>query len=250
MGSRPAPATTSIDLPSSAGDRASSVERPSAAVEAYITATFELESASHALISGGALASRLGVSEPSVASMLTRLTLLGLVRRESRRGVRLTASGRRVALCALRRQRVLENFLVESVGVPWDEARVEAERLRHAVSDGLTERMWHSLGEPDRDPHGDPIPTAGEEGTVVLADRPLLELAPGEVGLINRVSDADPAMLRYLTARGISLGTRLEVVRREPFNGGVVVRSAGRIETFGPELMQAIRIRVGTTAGR
>jgi DtxR family Mn-dependent transcriptional regulator len=248
MTSPSAPVRTRIDPRSPGRPRDADADRPTAAVEAYVTATLELEPANGGLISGGALAARVGVSEPSVASMLTRLAALGLVDRAPRRGVRLTAGGRRVAMSALRRQRVLEAFLVTSAGVPWDEARAEAEHLRHAISDGLTERIWTSLGEPRRDPHGDPIPSADGTTPASRADRALLELLPGEAGRIVRVSDAEPAMLRHLTARGIRLGSRLEVLRREPFNGGVAVRVCERLEIFGLELANSIWIEA--VAGR
>ena len=152
------------------------------------------------LASTNALAERLGVRPASVSGMLRKLDALGLVVHERYRGVRLTDSGRKVALEVLRHHRLLELYLAESLGMGWDEVDAEAERLEHVISEELEEAIAAKLGHPTRDPHGDPIPDR-ELLIVDVENRSLDELEPGDSGTFVRVSDSDPAMLRFLAER-------------------------------------------------
>src|SRR5205823_9081507 len=165
----------------------------SASVEDYAKAIYEIESR-QGVASTTALAERLDVSAPAVSAMVKKLASLGYVSHVRYRGVRLTAEGRRVALEVLRHHRLLETYLVEELGVPWDRVHAEAEVLEHVLSEGLEERIAAKLGEPTRDPHGDPIPavdgTVAEQPTVALDSLPI-----GERGRFVRVSDSDPALL-------------------------------------------------------
>jgi DtxR family Mn-dependent transcriptional regulator len=176
----------------------------SASVEDYAKAIYVLESR-HGVASTTALADRLGVSAPAVSAMAKKLDGLGYVTHVPYRGVRLTGEGRTVALEVLRHHRLLETFLVEELGVPWDRVDAEAEVLEHVLSEGLEARIAAKLGEPTHDPHGDPIPaldgTVEEEATV-----PLGSLAAGDRGRFVRVSDSDPALLRELAKLGIAPG--------------------------------------------
>jgi DtxR family transcriptional regulator, Mn-dependent transcriptional regulator len=151
------------------------------------------------------LAERMGVRKASASDAVRRLVELGLLAHEPYGGVELTAAGREHAIGMVRRHRILETFLVESLGYGWDEVHDEAERLEHAVSDTLIDRIDALLGHPARDPHGDPIPS--REGLPHLPRAIALPDAPAGVPLtVERISDADPAVLRELAGRGIRPG--------------------------------------------
>ncbi len=187
------------------------------------------------------LAERLGVTPGSVSAMVRKLSDLGLVEHERYRGVRLTGHGRRVALEVLRHHRLIELFLAEELGMPWDRVHAEAEVLEHVISEELERLIAARLGDPRVDPHGDPIPTPEfeiDEGHT----RSLDDLSQGASGRFVRVSDSDPDMLRYLADQGIALGDRLEVTRRQPFGGPVFVRVGERELPLGGQLAQAMRI--------
>src|ERR1700745_153266 len=189
----------------------------SSAVEDYAKAIYALETRKegHA-VSTNAIAERMGVTAASASGMVKRLGELGLVEHQPYRGVSLTEQGRRVALEVMRHHRLLELYLVESLGVPWDRVHEEAEVLEHVLSEELEELIAAKLGDPTHDPHGDPIPTRDglmpDEQTVSLQ-----ALGAGDCGRFVRISDADPEMLRYLAARGIAPGDAFEVVEKQPF---------------------------------
>src|SRR5579875_706250 len=143
--------------------------------------------------------------------MVKRLGELGLVSHRPYRGVLLTEAGRRVALEVIRHHRLLELYLVESLGVPWDRVHAEAEVLEHVLSEELEELIAAKLGHPTHDPHGDPIPTR-DLTLVERASVSLQSLQTGDAGRFVRISDADPEMLRFLADRGIAPGDVFEVV--------------------------------------
>jgi DtxR family transcriptional regulator, Mn-dependent transcriptional regulator len=208
----------------------------SASVEDYAKAIYVLESR-YGAASTTRLAERLGVSAPAVSAMVKKLASLGYVEHVRYHGVRLTPGGRRVALEVIRHHRLLETFLVEELGVPWDSVHAEAEVLEHVLSEGLEARIAAKLGEPTRDPHGDPIPAL--DGTLV--ERPtvaLAALAAGASGTFVRVSDSDPVVLRSLGELGIRPGDRVEVVE------SAVVRIRGRRRVLRSGLAEAMRIEV------
>jgi DtxR family Mn-dependent transcriptional regulator len=208
----------------------------STSVEDYTKAIYALEER-HGVASTTALAERLGVSAPAVSAMVKKLAALGYVSHVRYRGVRLTDEGRRVALEVLRHHRLLETYLVEELGVPWDRVHAEAEVLEHVLSEGLEERIAAKLGEPTHDPHGDPIPAA--DGTVVEPTTvALTALAAGDRGRFVRVSDSDPAVLRELAELGIRPGDELEVVPGGIRTGSATVR-------LRPALAGAMRVEVG-----
>ncbi|MGO9976006.1 MAG: metal-dependent transcriptional regulator [Solirubrobacteraceae bacterium] len=214
---------------------------PSASVQDYAKAVYALETRCGGAVSTNDLAARLGVTPASVSGMVRKLTEVGIVEHEPYRGVRLTQEGRRVALEVLRHHRLLELFLVQELGMPWDRVDAEAEVLEHFLSEELEALIAARLGDPAVDPHGDPIPTAQFE----IDERPtrsLDELPVGGAGRFVRVSDSDPEMLRYLAAQGIAIGDRLEVVDRQPFGGPVFVRFGQREHPLGGELARAMRI--------
>lgn len=215
------------------------------AVEDYLKVIYELE-VRDGRAQTNALAGRLGVTPASASAMVKRLAGMRLVSYSRYRGARLTGKGRRVALEVLRHHRLLELFLVEELGMSWDEVDAEAEALEHALSEQLEKRIAARLGDPRVDPHGDPIPSAGLE-VEEAATESLASLEPGECGTFARVSDSDPAMLRFLAERGIAPGDRFEVVDRQPFDGPVFVRFAGKVEALGGGLARAMRVRLDPT---
>jgi DtxR family Mn-dependent transcriptional regulator len=211
-----------------------------AAVEDYVKAIYTLESGEGS-VTTTALAERLDVRPASVSGMLPKLTQLGLVEHAPYRGVRLTERGTRVALEVVRHHRLLELFLVESLGMTWDEVHAEAEVLEHVLSEELEELIAAKLGDPAFDPHGDPIPS--RELTVpAVESRNLYALEPGERGTFVRVSDADPAMLRFLTERGIAPGAEIEMIERQPFDGPIYVRVDDEVHVLGAVLARAMRV--------
>jgi DtxR family transcriptional regulator, Mn-dependent transcriptional regulator len=215
------------------------------AVEDYVKAIYLLDSEGLGATTT-ALAERLGIQPGSVSGMVRKLVRLGLARHQPYSGVELTAAGRRVALEVIRHHRLLELYLVENLGMSWDEVHDEAEILEHVLSDELEELIAAKLGNPTVDPHGDPIPTP--KLTVARDDsRRLYDLEPGDAGTFVRVSDADPAMLRFLAERGIVPGARLRLVERQPFDGPLTVKLNGRQEVLGAVLARAMRIREDAT---
>ena len=219
--------------------------RLSEAIENYAKAIYALARRGDGTVTTNALAERLGVSAASASSMVKRLAERGLAEHKPYHGVQLTDEGRRVALSVLRHHRLLELYLTEHLGVPWDRVHEEAEALEHVISEDLAARIAAKLGHPTHDPHGDPIPDAAlviDEGHT----RSLAELDVGERGRFVRVSDTDPEMLRYLDGRGIALGDELEVVAREPFDGPLTVRLGSEDHVLGGGLTRAMRIDVTT----
>jgi DtxR family Mn-dependent transcriptional regulator len=217
--------------------------RPSEAIENYAKAIYALEQRGE--VTNNALAERLGVTPASASSMVKKLDELGLVEHVPYKGMKLTDSGRRVALEVLRHHRLLELYLAESLGVPWDRVHDEAEVLEHVLSEELEELIAAKLGNPTHDPHGDPIPTAALE----IEEQPtqaLASLATGSTGVFVRVSDSDPDMLRYLAQLGITPGDRFEVVDRQPFGGPLFTRFDGMVHALGGELAAAMRVEADT----
>jgi DtxR family Mn-dependent transcriptional regulator len=217
----------------------------SEAVEDYAKAIYALQSrAAGEPVSTNDLADRLGVTPASASAMVKKLAEMGLADHVPYRGTSLTGEGQRLALEVLRHHRLLELYLAEQLGVPWDRVHEEAEALEHVLSEYLESRIAAKLGDPKVDPHGDPIPSASlsiDEGNT----RSLADLGAGDRGRFVRVSDADPEMLRYLHDRGIGIGDDLEVLDRQPFEGPLTVRFGGDLHTLGGRLARAMRVAAG-----
>lgn len=213
----------------------------SASVEDYVKAIYSLTREEHDHASTSDIADRLGVTAGSVSTMVKRMDASGLAQHVPYGGVRLTAAGRQLALGVIRRHRLLELFLATSLEIPWEDVHRFADALEHAASDELIEWIAAKLGDPVTDPHGDPIPNRQLE--VDDHTQPsIADLLPGEQARIARVSDSDPAMLKYLTARGIGIGDQLELIERQPFDGPCAIRIDGREHSLGIKLAQAIRV--------
>jgi DtxR family transcriptional regulator, Mn-dependent transcriptional regulator len=211
------------------------------AVEDYAKAIYALAHRGEGPVGTSALAVRVGVSPASVTAMLKRMHAMKLVTHEPYRGVTLTTAGEKVALEVMRHHRLLEAYLSEALGMPWDRVHDEAEVLEHYISEELEERIATALGDPNRDPHGDPIP----DRELVLGDEEgvaLVELELGESGTFSRVSDSDPEMLRYLAEQGIRPGAKLRVTERQPFGGPLFVEVEGARHAIGGDLAQRMLI--------
>jgi DtxR family Mn-dependent transcriptional regulator len=219
----------------------------SPAIEDYAKAIYALQARGGGEVSTTALADRLDVTPASASGMMRKLGELGLVTHVPYRGVRLTDDGVRLALEVLRHHRLLELYLSETLGVPWDRVHDEAEVLEHVLSEDLEALIAAKLGDPTHDPHGDPIPSADlvleEEATESLA-----ALEPGTRGTFVRVSDSDPDMLRYLADRGIAPGDELRVRDKQPFGGPLFVAFGERVHVLGGALAAAMRVRVRRAA--
>jgi DtxR family transcriptional regulator, Mn-dependent transcriptional regulator len=210
--------------------------------ENYAKAIYHLQGRSNDHVHTNAVAERLGVTSASASAMLKRLSDEGLLDYEPYHGARLTAKGELVALETIRHHRLIELFLAEVLGMPWDRVHEEAEVLEHHISEELEELIAAKLGQPVLDPHGDPIPdidlAISNDDSV-----PLTELEPGERGTFARVSDSDASMLRYLTEREIQPGVRLLVRSHEPFGGPLIVEIAGSTHPLGRQLAGSMRVR-------
>lgn len=207
-------------------------------VEDYLKAIYRLsDQGQHATTSE--IAHHLGLSAPSVTGMVKRLSEQGLVTHEPYKGVSLTAEGRKGALRMLRRHRLIEAYLVAFLGYGWETVHDEAERLEHAVSDVLIDRMAAALGNPEVDPHGDPIP--GPDGSIADARYlPLTQLAAGDIAEIRQVATNEPERLRYLGTLGLLPGTRITIERCEPFEGPISVRAGALQQVLGREIAQVL----------
>ena len=217
----------------------------SSAVEDYAKAIYALESRGEGAVSTNARAGRLGDTAASASGMVTKHDELGLVTHAPYHGVQLTPQGLKVALEVLRHHRLLELYLAESLGVPWDRVHDEAEVLEHVLSEELEDLIAAKLGDPTHDPHGDPIPT--RDGHIEEAStQSLRSLEAGAAGAFVRISDSDPEMLRYLAERGISPGDRFEIVERQPFDGPLFARFGDQVHVLGGALARAMRVEVSS----
>jgi DtxR family Mn-dependent transcriptional regulator len=215
-----------------------------APAEDYLKAIYDIErGAPGESVATTDLAQRLAIAPASVTGMVKRLADQGLIEHERYRGVRLTDRGRLAALRTLRRHRVIEAYLAQALGYAWDRVHDEAERLEHAASDELVDRMAAAIGEPKVDPHGAPIPTRDGGMAEEVALRTLGDLREGERGRVARVSDKDAQRLRYLGSLGIVPGAVVQVVQRAPYGGPIAVMAEGAVRQIGPEL--AAQVVVG-----
>lgn len=209
---------------------------PSQTVENYLKTIYLAQTAegmpAGGLVPMGRLSAALGVVPGTATTMMKTLSESGLVYYEPYMGVRLTPSGEKLASLVLRRHRLVELFLVQVLGMSWTEVHDEAERLEHAVSERLIDRIDEMLGRPAVDPHGDPIPTA--EGTVASPRYASLATAPvGEPLTVARVIDQDPGFLSFVESHQLMPGRRTSIVSRDAASDSVVIRTAEATTTLG-----------------
>lgn len=205
---------------------------PSLTVENYVKTIHQIAAESgnpvcDVVVSTGQIAKEMGVSPGSVTGMIKTLTEANLTTYTPYEGVRLSESGRRLALKVIRRHRLLETFLVKTLHMPWDEVHEEAEILEHAVSDRLIDRIDDYLNTPVVDPHGDPIPRA--DGTIPsVQGEPLCDVPGNSPFRVVRVKDQDSNFLRYLTDCGIILNAVGRVIENRRESGAVAFELDGK----------------------
>ena len=198
----------------------------SAVMEDYIKAIYTLEEPDER-VATSALAEYLDVTPPTVSSMLQKLEERGLADHEKYKGVRLTDEGEVVALEILRHHRLLESFLTETLDYDWADVHDEADRLEHHVSAELTDRIEAALGNPEADPHGDPIPNRELELPESDSTRRLDGAREGETLVVRRIRHQGDEELRYLADAGVEPGERLDVIDVAPFGMVTVATDAG-----------------------
>ena len=207
----------------------------------YLKAIWKLQQSEE--MSTTALADALGVSPASATAMLKKLATLGLVVHERYHGATLTPTGERMALEVVRHHRLLELYLMEALGLSWDQVHEEAERLEHHLSDELEARIDSALGFPTRDPHGDPIPSPElllqSDEMVCLSD-----LEAGSMTVVRRVPDGDPELLRYLATLGLVPAEEVTILEQAPFDGPVTVEVRGARYAIGRSLAAQIEVGV------
>ncbi|HZA39451.1 MAG TPA: metal-dependent transcriptional regulator [Actinomycetota bacterium] len=212
------------------------------AIQDYLKAMYLLAEARGQVgagVSTTELASRLNVSAASATSMLKKLAALGLVTHIPYRGAELTDSGRGIALEIVRHHRLLETYLAEALGVPWDQVHDEAEVLEHVLSEELEERIARKLGDPTSDPHGHPIPT--KDGEIApMSGRTLWDAQDGLSVVVERVSDSDSGLLRHLADIGITPGATAYVIRRGPVGGPLFIEVAEREQVVSREVAESV----------
>lgn len=213
----------------------------SSSTQDYLKAVWNLQEWGSEPVTATALAAKTGVRVSTASDALRRLADQGLVEHAPYGSIALTPVGTKHALAMVRRHRLIETFLVEVLGYRWDQVHDEAESLEHAVSDFMVERIAKFLGDPVRDPHGDPIPSA--DG-VILRPRAvtLADLPPGTRARVERITDDDPGLLQFLATRGVGVGALVQARPSAPYSDSVEV-SIGQDEgtlALGIQAAQAI----------
>jgi DtxR family transcriptional regulator, Mn-dependent transcriptional regulator len=211
-------------------------------VENYVKTIYQLADADNSAVATGQISAALGVLPGTVTSMLKTLDESNLATYTPYEGVRLTHAGRALALRVVRRHRLIEQFLVETLQLSWDEVHDEAENMEHAVSDWLVDRIDAALGYPKTDPHGEPIPKA--DGTVAApVDRRLVDCAAGEQFQVARVTDQSPEFLRFLSQAGLEIGTSGSLVANEPSANELTISLGGAEQSLPREMAGNLMVR-------
>jgi DtxR family Mn-dependent transcriptional regulator len=212
----------------------------SKSVQDFLKAVYSLQQGGER-VSTNALAEGLAVAAPSVTDMAQRLVSAGLIDYERYKGVLLTPTGESVALMMIRRHRLIELYLVKELGYTLVEVHAEAEKLEHAVSDRFVEAIAAKLGDPELDPHGEPIPTS--EGVMVNREiTPLVDWPLNTPAVVSRIKADDPTMLQYILERGYKLQAHVEVLSRDPFEGPVMAMVDGKMRIIGHQAATCIML--------
>ena len=215
-------------------------------IEDYLKAIFELTQKS-GRASTTQLAEHLNVTPASVTGMIKKLAATNppLLEYRKHRGVVLTDNGRAIALEILRHHRLLELFLHEVLGYPWDEVDEEADRLEHVISEKFEERIAKALGHPEYDPHGDPIPTK-DLRMPSTSTIPLSTLRPGQSASIKRVKDDDSELLKHLEVIGVIPDTRIAITNYSEFDGNlhIIIEKSNQVEVLGPKITNQIFVEI------
>ena len=211
-------------------------------IQDYLKNIYELTENGEAA-STNALAKKLNISAPSVTGMVQKLASANpaLVEYQKHQGVTLTKEGKKAALEVIRHHRLLEAWLVQTLGYSWDEVHEEAERLEHVISEDFERRIAAAMGHPIRDPHGELIPT--EDLRMPLDDStPLSALRPNQKARIQRVKASDTELLRYLEELGLVPGVRLEVKDYSPYDHNLTIKIGGKTFVLGLNITSKIYI--------
>lgn len=213
---------------------------PTPATEDYLKTIYKLqENAEHA--STNAVADQMGVSAASVTNMMKRLSESGLVEHRPYQAIRLTDAGRKIALEIIRHHRLLEVYMAEALGFAWDEVDAEAERLEHVISEEFEDKIDAILGYPTTDPHGSPIPS--KDGSIATTNHDRLsDMEAGRTVVVRRVTDTDPALLRYLAKLGLRPENTVEVLSKEPFEGPMLLRVGGKERHVGRQVAHTVLV--------
>jgi len=219
---------------------------PSSTVENYLKAIYQGQSSLEGdarLVSMGHVAAALGVTPGTATTMIKTLAESGLVDYEPYSGVRLTAAGEKLAALVVRRHRLVEAFLVQVMGMSWADVHDDAELLEHVVSDRLMDRMDEMLGRPTYDPHGDPIPN--QEGSVAPRQLDTLLTCPTGTPLrVTRITDQDPAFLRFVEHNHLKPGEAIQVESRDTAADAVQLRGGDRRITIGARAASKLLVEV------
>lgn len=218
-----------------------SVSDLSASSQNYLKAVWTLQEWSDDPVTLSTLAERAGVRMSTASDAVRRLADQGLLEHTPYGAITLSSRGRAYAVAMVRRHRLIESFLVMTLGYRWDQVHDEAEALEHAVSDFMIDRIDEHLGHPSKDPHGDPIPSV--DGEVHRPDAtPLTEIAVGARVRVERISDADPELLQYLEEHGVGVGTVLATAEGAPFSDSieVTIDPSGIALPFGRSATDAV----------
>jgi DtxR family Mn-dependent transcriptional regulator len=209
-------------------------------MEDYLKAIYKLQERCEQ-VPMSALVDYMGVTSASVTNMCKKLAGLNLLAYKPYQGVKFTPAGKKLALEIVRHHRLIELYLAEALGVPWDQVHEEAEKLEHVISEDLEERMAAVLGDPQFDPHGAPIPSR----TGVVARREeerLVDMKTGDKLVVVEVDDQNPALLRYLGGMGIYPGTKIQLVDCAPFEGPLTLALGDDQHSLGYQAAKSILV--------
>ncbi|WCC79579.1 metal-dependent transcriptional regulator [Cutibacterium equinum] len=221
-----------------------SVTTLTASSQTYLKAIWSLQEWSDDPVSTSMLASKVGVRLSTVSEAVRKLTEQGMLQHTRYGSVALTDEGARHAVAMVRRHRLIETFLAETLGYRWDQVHEEADALEHVVSDFMVERIDELLGHPVKDPHGDPIPSPTGDIEHPDGAMQLSTVGPGEAVRVERVSDSDPGLLQFLAECGIGVGTVLEPRPGAPYSDSIEVTVADRVIALGRSATDAVWVSV------
>lgn len=191
--------------------------------------------------STNAIAARMGVTAASANSAVQKLAELGLLNYEKYQGASLSEAGMKMAIEVVRHHRLIEAYLYEAMGVPWDQVHIEAEKWEHVLSEEMEARMDEILGYPTRDPHGSPIPGPDLVMPTIVGE-PLTDCDTGKTYRIERVRDGDAGLLRYLGERGLFPDTQLTLADIEPYGGALNISVNNKSINLGAQAAACIYV--------
>jgi DtxR family Mn-dependent transcriptional regulator len=216
-------------------------EEVTAVTEEYLESIYRLQQKS-GVARTSEMVELLQVVPGTVTNTVERLEREGLVTHEPYKGVMLTEEGRKIALDVIRRHRLSERLLTDILNVGWDEAHKAACRLEHDITNNIVKNLEKALGHPTTCPHGNPIPT--KCGSIFEEEsQPITDLNPQEGGVIVKITEEEPDLLRYLATLGLRPGASMEVVEKAPFNGPITVKVAGANRALSRQVAAVIKVK-------